>query len=117
MLNKFHEVFLFFVAIIAFLLFYFFSNNVDVQMSKPPKVIANQSKILIDSFFSNNVDVQMSKPPKVIANQSKILIDSFFNSIKEKKIFSQNKEDGVILSLLSLIGLPQRGSFIFSFNL
>jgi hypothetical protein len=44
------------------------------------------------------------------SNESLILIERFFNSIKEKKIYSQNKEDGVILSLISLLNLPKKGS-------
>ena len=79
MFSKFLKYLLVFLLTIFILYFFFFSNN-----------------FLIESKVSN-------------LNQSRILIDNFYKSIKEKKISSQNKEDGVIISLISLLGLPRKG--------
>jgi hypothetical protein len=79
MFSKFLKYLLVFLLIIFILFFFFFSNN-----------------FLIESKVSN-------------LNQSDIMIDNFYKSIREKKISSQNKEDGVILSLISLLGLPRKG--------
>ncbi len=79
MFSKFLKYLLVFLLTIFILYFFFFSNN-----------------FLIESKVSN-------------LNQSRILIDNFYKSIKEEQFFSQNKEDGVILSLISFLGLPQKG--------
>lgn len=49
-------------------------------------------------------------------NESRIKVLNFFNSIQEKKVFSQNKEDGVILSLIKILDLSQRGGSFVEFG-
>lgn len=43
-------------------------------------------------------------------------IQRFYESIKEMKKFSQNKEDGVILSLLGLLSIPKEGGTYVEFG-
>lgn len=47
------------------------------------------------------------------AKESEQIIYSFFNSIKEEKFYSQFGEDGVLISLLTLLNMPKReGTFV-----
>lgn len=48
-------------------------------------------------------------------SQKERLVLDFYKSIKEKKMFSQNKEDGVIFSLLRLLNLPLKGLYFKMF--
>ena len=78
------------------------------------KSILSKIFLILVSIFSfwnlkDSYKLILSKDYKN-SNASLILIERFFNSIKEKKIYSQNKEDGVILSLISLLNLPKKGS-------
>lgn len=63
------------------------------------------------SIYITNFDKLETNRNQIVA--SRITISNFYNSIKEKKIYSQFGEDGVIVSLLSLLNLPKRsGSFV-----
>jgi len=78
------------------------------------KSILSKIFLILVSIFSfwnlkDSYKLILSKDYKN-SNEVLILIERFFNSIKEKKIYSQNKEDGVILSLISLLNLPKKGS-------
>ena len=53
---------------------------------------------------------------KYNSTESQKIVRNFFNSIKEEKFYSQNKEDGVIYSLILLLNLPVKGGKYVEFG-
>jgi hypothetical protein len=67
-------------------------------------------------FYCYNKTPILRKFPKHNSSESRKIIENFYKSIKEKKFYSQNREDGVILSLISLLNLPMEGGKYVEFG-
>ena len=52
--------------------------------------------------------------PAVISEEDKEIVLSFYNSFKQKesKVFSQNREDGVISAILQFLKIKQAGFYV-----
>ena len=86
--KKFNKLNLYLLAILLIAIFFYCSNNM----------------LFLPTFSKYN------------ATESQKIVENFFNSIKEKKLHSQNKEDGVILSLISLLNLHMTGGIYVEFG-
>ena len=84
------------------------NNNNNLKIT-PSKVNNNGKNKKINHQYNNNI-----KPlVRYNSTMSKLIILNFFNSIKESKVFSQNGEDGVLQSLISIFKLPKyNGTFV-----
>jgi len=73
-----------------------------------------KTELRIEDPSSINITKYTVKTSPVISEEDKEKIVNFHNSFKQKelKVFSQNKEDGVIIALLQFLKIKTAGYYV-----